>query len=229
MTKEDFLPTLSEKAQNIVNDNMKFWSNNRTFSVFYSNNCSKAVSKNNCDYVIYVKNDISKEIECRFLHEFFHCVQFEEGFPSLVGNDDKYKELATFLSSIILDLNVMKQLEDNGYFQHIKYIEKSIDSSIKFLELLEKYNLKEEITNTIDIINMAGLIITSELTNINNKKFVMLIKKLRPKVFEYYTVFFESLKMYSYNTAEDVKEIFEYLLKHFNLTSFIKIRTHCNY
>lgn len=224
MTKEEFLPTLSQKAQDTVNQNLQKFSK-LSFEVFYSDE-SKVVSDNTSHYVIYVKNDISDDIEYRFLHEFFHCVQDEESFPSIVKCDEEYEELATYLSSIILDLDVRERLEDNGYFQDLKYIKKLIKMYIKMLKLLKQYNDKQELTDINEMINLAGLIITSDIANINNKELVALTKMVRPKAISYYKVFCECIEKYSYNDAQDVEKIFKILIKRFNLSSCVEIQTH---
>lgn len=191
MTKEEFLPILTQKAQDIVNQNLQKFSK-LSFEVFYSDE-SKVVSDNSSHYIIYVKNDNPGDTEYRFLHEFFHCIQDEEGFPFIIKCDEKYEELATYLSSIILDLNVRERLEDNGYFQDLKYIKELINMYIKMLKLLQQIHDKHELTSVDEMIELGGLIITSDIAKIDNKKLVSLIKRVRPKVIAYYKVFSECI------------------------------------
>ncbi len=224
MTKDEFLPTISQKAQDIVIYNLKPFKNNPSFTVFYSDD-SRIVSKGNHDYIIYVKNDDSDDTEYRFLHEFFHLVQEEEGFPHITARGEEYKELAAFLSSIVLDLDVRGRLESNGYFQDLKYMKKLIKAYIKMLKLLKQHNDKHELTSVPEMIDLAGLIITSDMANVNNKELILLIKAVRPKTISYYKVFCECIEKYSYNDANDVEKIFQHLINSLNFSSFVEIQT----
>lgn len=224
MTKEQFLQTLSLKAQNIVKDNLKKFPN-VTFKVYYAD-VSKMISEGNSNYIIYVKNDVLEDIEYRFLHEFFHCIQHEEGFPNLETISYKYKELSNSIMSLILDLDIRERLEDNGYFQDLKYIKKSISISIQLLKSIQRINNKEKLTSIDDFITYAGFLLTSDIAKINNKELFVLLSKQRPMVIRYYVVFTDSVKLYSYKNADGVSNIFSYILEKFKLDSFIKIQTH---
>lgn len=224
MTQNEFISTLSLKAQDIVNQNLQKFSK-LSFEVFYSD-VSKVVSDNSSHYIIYVKNDIPDDTEYRFLHEFFHCIQDEEGFPSIVKCDEKYEELATYLSSIILDLDVRERLEYNGYSQDLKYIKELITTYIKMLKMLQQIHDKHELTSVDEMIELGGLIITSDIAKVDNKKLVSLVKRARPKAIAYYKVFSECIEKYSYNDAKDVEQIFEILIDKFKLSSCLKIQVY---
>lgn len=142
MTKDEFISSLSEKAQNIVEQNLHKFSE-LNFDVFYSN-YSKMVSDSSSHYIIYVADNVKEDIEYRFLHEFFHCVQEEEGFPNIISKDEKYKELTSHLSSIILDLDVRERLEKNGYYQDLKYIKETTKAQIYHLKQLRQYPILRE-------------------------------------------------------------------------------------
>lgn len=222
MTKEEFLPILSQKAQDIVNQNLQKF-NKLSFEVFYSDE-SKVVSDNTSHYIIYVKNNIPNDTEYRFLHEFFHCIQYEEGFPSIVKCDEEYEEFATYLTSIILDLDVRERLENNGYFQDLKYIKELIKAYIKMLKLLQQFHDKHELTSIDDMITLGGLIITSDIAKVDNKKLVSLVKRVRPRAISYYKVFCECIEKYSYNDAKDVEKILEVLIKRLNCLLALKFK-----
>lgn len=49
------------------------------------------------------------------------------------------------------------------------------------------------------MIDLAGLIITSNIANIDNKRLVSLVKRVRPKAMWYYKTFSECIEKYSYN------------------------------
>lgn len=226
MTKEEFLPMLSRKAQNIVTQNIQIY-NNLTFEVFYSN-ASKVISNNAPSYIIYVKNNIQEDTEYRFLHEFFHCVQYEEGFPTIISQSEEYKDLASSLSSIILDLDVRERLENNGYFQDLKYIREFISVETKMLNMIKQYKDKTQLSNLYDYIDISGLLITSDIAKIDNKKLLNLVAMTRPKIIGYYKVFCDCLEKYSYSSCEDVEKIFNILIDKFNLASHIQVVHHTN-
>lgn len=223
MTKEEFLPTLSPKAQNIVQENLKLFHNNKTFQVFHSNE-SKVLIQSNSDYMIYIKNNSSEDT---FLHEFFHCVQHETGFPSLIYTVQQYEDLSTSVNSLILDLDIMERLENYGYTKHLKSIKKAVKMSTKLLRFIQQFNDKEELTNLYDIIGLAGFMLNSDIKNIKNSELSVLIKNTRPEALKYYSVFSECIKLYPYNTPDGVNNIFHYLLENLEFSSFMKIQTHC--
>lgn len=227
MTKDEFLLTLSLKAQDVVNQNLQKFSK-LSFEVFYSDE-SKVISDDSSHYIIYVKNDIPDDTEYRFLHEFFHCVQKEEDFPSIIADNEEYKELASYLSSIILDFDVRERLERNGYFQDLKYIKKLINMYIKMLQMLQQIHDKHELTNVDEMIELGGLIVTSDIAKVDNKKLVSLVKRVRPKAIAYYKVFSECIDKYSYNNAKDVNKIFEILIDRFKLSPYVEIQVHDTY
>lgn len=221
MTKEIFLPTLSPKAQSIVKEHFELF-HNKTFQVFRSDS-SRVEIQDNTDYKIYIKNNTSEDI---FLHEFFHCVQHETGFSQLTSTNPQYKELSESISSLILDLDVMERLENNGYNKHLKLIKKAVKMSTKLLRFIQQFNDKEELTDLYDIIGLAGVMLNSDIKNIKNKELYVLIKNTRPETLKYYSVFSECIKLYPYNTPDGVNHIFHDLLEKLELSSFMKIETH---
>ena len=194
MTKEEFLPRLSIKGQNIVEENLKLYARMK-FQVFYSD-VSYMESHSNSEYTIYVKKDVEEDIEYRFLHEFFHCVQYETGFPQLTAIDDKYKELATSISSLILDLNIRERLENNGYYQDIKYIKRSVKEVTKLLKMIQQFRDKTEMSSFEDFIDLAGIMLTSDFANVKNNELRVIIRKTRPVALRYYETFNTCIKLY---------------------------------
>lgn len=221
MTKDEFIVTLSSKAQSIVEEHLKLF-HSKSFQVFYSD-VSKVVIKDNSDYFIYVKNDKPEDIEYRFLHEFFHCVQYETGFPQLTNIDSEYEVISTSISSLILDLDIRERLENNGYYQDLKYIKESVKMQTRLLKMIKQIKDKEEMTSLDDIIGMAGIMLTSDIANVKNNELYSYIKITRPNAIKYYKILKDSVKLYSYNTALGVNDIFTYLLEKLELTAFMKI------
>lgn len=170
------------------------------------------------EYTIYIKYDDNKDtVETHYLHEFFHCIQYEEGFPSLLSYAEGDNLMAIEISSAILDIDVRNRLRDNGYSDDRKNISLSIQKTIKLLKMLQILKDKQELSSTSDLINTACLLSTANLYHINIKEVKFLLQKLRPKVIKYYNLLEKYLKQYPYDTPEGVKSIFENLLSDFGL------------
>lgn len=157
------------------------------------------------------------------MHEFFHCIQDKEGFPSLIPINNEYRDLAAELSSIILDLNIYKRLEEYQYYQTTKYAKEMVRKNIQVLEIINKYHDKKEFNSQEDFINLAGTIITSDILKVDNSKMVNLIKQTRYKAINYYKIFKDILDKYDYNVPDDVFLIFKILIEEFDLSSYVKV------
>lgn len=221
MTKDEFIPSLSAKAQNIVEQNLHKFSE-LNFDVFYSN-YSKIVSDGSSHYIIYVSDKVKEDIEYRFLHEFFHCVQGEEGFPTIISQNKEHKELAIYLSSIILDLDVRERLEKNGYYQDLKYIKETTKAQIYHLKQLRQYPILREQIDINEIISTSGLLITNDVANVDNTELIKFLKMTMPQVIKYYKIFCDCINKYSYSNPEDVRKIFETLIDKFDFSSYMEI------
>lgn len=223
MTKDEFFPTLSIKAQNIVQENLKLF-HNKSFQVFYSHE-SRTEIRDNADYYIYIKNDKAEDLEYKFLHEFFHCVQYETGFPLIVYTNFDYRIIATSITSLILDLDIRERLRKNGYYQDIKYIKEAVKLQTNILKMIERCKDEEEMTSLDDIVGIAGIMLTSHTADVKNDKLFLHAKSTRPLTVKYYEKFKSSIELFSYNSAVGVYNIFTYLLEELELKSFMKIES----
>ena len=217
---EKFVSSLSVKAQNIVKKYMEQYED-LSFEVLYTDE-TKMISENGT-YIICLDKKNTLDIEYRFMHEFFHCIQDKEGFPSLIPINNEYRDLAAELSSIILDLNIYKRLEEYEYYQTTKYEKELVRGDIQLLEIINKYHDKKELNSQEDFINLAGTIVTSDILKVDNSKMVNLIKQTRYKAINYYKTFKNILDKYDYNVPDDVFMIFKMLIVEFNLSSYVKV------
>ena len=81
MTNEEFINALSAKAKTIV-QNYQCKSKIQSIKVVLSDKSKMTIIDDS--YVIYVnQNNSLDEMEYLFLHEFFHCIQKDMGFPNL--------------------------------------------------------------------------------------------------------------------------------------------------
>lgn len=221
MTLEEFLPSLSVKTQNIVKSHIKTF--HKPVQVYLAD-ILKMRSKKSC-FEIYINNQIHGDYDEKFLHEFFHCVQEEENFPSLYALNNEHRELATSISSLILDVDIRERLINNGYSQCIDEVKYAIQKQTELLELLLLHKVNKQNKSILELIDVAGVIFTGNTLNLKNQRLMRLTKKLYPESLKYLTVLNESINLYSYNTADGLINIFNLLIKKLGLPLYITSQT----
>lgn len=115
MEIKEIYPLITKKTKNIINNNLPFKSGKSLFFDFgeYSH-----VKKEEDNYVIFVKKDKESEtFETTLLHEFFHCLQYEDGFPSITRIDGTKDKFIIELSSFVLDLDVGDRLSSIMFYK----------------------------------------------------------------------------------------------------------------
>lgn len=208
-----FIATLSEKGQKVVEEYFPHFKKKPTFAVTISD-VSKVLYDDDEKYKIFVKSGNKPEIEYNFMHEFFHCVQHEEGFPSLHITSTDAQIDGDILSSYILDFNVRYllkkyQYEDNSNYDIILY-----NTLFNIFNCFEKQSIAFLIGNRIDNGTAAAYLI-SQKDNSKNRKLLSLIKKRDKKTFEICQFFLKILSEYDYNTVEGVHNIFKCIQDYF--------------
>ena len=218
------LEMLSPKAKNIIKNNLPFKSDKELLCFFGDG--TYLINKNDY-YEICINNNT--EVNCfdeKFLHEFFHCIQYEEKFPHLNETDKKYNELATELSSFVLDLDVGDRLVTNGYARNSTFDE-SIIESFRLLEYVKIINDNKTFTSLIDAMGQGGILAHLKYFDDNNDKVEDLItktKNIRPIIYKYFKIMYKGIKMYSHNSPKDVYKIYKFLLRELNLQNYLSIR-----
>lgn len=221
MTQLEFLKELSIKAQEIVIHYLRMYPN--ISLEVKSGNVNKIRKGKSSHYAITLKTESKQIMEYEFLHEFFHAVQFEEGFPSVVAKQEEYVELATFLSSYILDLDIRARLEEYGYYQDLSNISKLVQSYIVYLNKIKQINNKVELMDMENQLSIAAILITSDIACIDNTELKNAVEFVRPQVMNYYKIFRESLCRFSYRNKEGAKKIYQYLVDEFGLNDVVEI------
>ena len=223
--KNNIISSFSPKTKLIINKNLPFKSG-KMLSCFYGSS-TYLISKD-LSYEIYIgRNTPILNIENKFLHEFFHCVQYEEGYPALIQLSQNYKELATELTSFVLDLDVGDRLVKNEYDRNLEYND-AINKSIRLFEYIKSINDNKTVTSLVDTIGQGG--ITAHLkyfdviSNKDIKELIILTKTVRPHIYQSYKIMYKGIKMYSHNSPKDVCKIYKFLLRELNLQSYLSIR-----
>ena len=222
MNIDEFLSTASQQATDVYNKFIPKFNENMVFEVYYDD--ASRVEHNEGLAKIHIKTEEDVRImEQHFMHEFFHCVQAVEGFPSLYWTDEKYKKMTIELSSAILDLDVRDRLKENGYSDEYDNVRILVNLLTKQIKLIEKLKDKKELTTIDDILNAAFALSTADIGNINTRQLKQMISIQRPKIMSYYRIIDKCLDTYTYKTPEGTQNIFETLINQLSLNEFMYI------
>lgn len=167
-----------------------------------------------------MKSGNASDIEYNFMHEFFHCVQHEEGFPSLYITNSDAKIDGDMISSYILDFNVRYLLKKYQYDDHNNHDINLYNSLYNIFSSFGKQNTNFIIKNRIDNA-MAVTYLIMQKDNNRNRKLLSLIKKRDRNTYEICQFFLKILSEYDYNTEDGIRHIFNRIQNYFNLESSI--------
>lgn len=140
MTNQEFINNLSPKAKSIIssyicNDN----SVKRDIIVYLTNDYTRVNISDPDKYIFEIKRqDSFYDMEYALLHEFYHCVQKDCGFPNITYIDNNYQNTSSYIASIILDCDVYNRLLDDGYKENPEILHK------RFLEIQALFLLLRE-------------------------------------------------------------------------------------
>lgn len=214
------LSIFSPKLREIVRQYFPFKSK-KTLSLIYDGN---TLVRHYCDeYEIHfclTSDQLSNDEN--FLHEFFHCVQKEEGFPSLHCNVSSFKNLETELTSFVLDFDVGDRLVTNGYRRSNKY-EASIILYKKAIHYIELLNNKTVFVSIEDEIGQSGMLAHLKYFNFKIDDLLITTKNVRPKIYKTYQIMYEAINSYPYDTIDGVYKIYQILLHKLNLQEYFSI------
>lgn len=217
------LSLLGYNAREVIKSSLPFKSG-KVLSIVYDNTTSIRYYKNEYE-IHFCLNDNQIVTDEKFLHEFFHCMQQEEGFPTLYGTNLKHKNLAVELSSFVLDLNVGDRLVANGYKRGLNYKD-AINKTKQLIEYVKSTNNKTIFTNIDDVVGQGGVLAYLKYFNSSNKEIEKLInytKNICPKIYKAYVIMYKGINMYPYNTPNDVYNIYNFILTELNLQDHIAI------
>lgn len=225
MNMNKFLELMSDKGISIIIDYVLLFSKKSSFTVTPSNE-SYVEFNDPENYCIYINTtELTKECEYVFLHEFFHCIQYEEGFPGIKPTSNEYKEFATEFGSSILDFNVRSRLESYGYFNHVEQLNHGYQILIDIYNSLFKLKEDEDISY-FENIQRATLLVTLYQGKIHNNdisKLLRLIRTVNPQTYEIYKLINKCFRMYNYDSKSGVYKIFKKLISELKLEKYISM------
>ncbi len=177
-------------------------------------------------YIFHIKEtDNFNDMEYAFLHEFFHCIQNEEGFPHVVCNNPESDKIAAILSSVVLDLNVINRLELHNYFENPLILDNMYHKLYVLFSAISNNNLFE-IESTFNSIYYACQLTYLEFMYPDKEKLSLLINKVKSKstlIYNLYVKVFNIIYKHNYNNKKGVYKIFKTLIKELCISENVSI------
>lgn len=191
------LSIFSPKLRKIVRQSFPFKSKKKLSLIYDGNTLVRQYSNEYEIHFCLTSDQLSNDES--FLHEFFHCVQKEDGFPFLHCKVSGYKNLETELMSFVLDLDVGDRLVVNGYNRGNKYIN-SIKLYKQVLYYIELFNDRIVLTNLEDEIGQGGMLAHLSYFGFGIDKLLIKTNNVRPQIYNTYKIMYDAIKSYPYNT-----------------------------
>ncbi|MCM1416378.1 MAG: hypothetical protein NC430_10700 [bacterium] len=208
ISAEDFINQLSDKGKSIVNEYLSNFKKKKSFKVFYSDH-SYVKYSNPEQYLIFVNANDADNIEYNFMHEFFHCVQHEDDFPSVYAKHEEYQQFANELSSYILDFNVNHMLSEYLYVNQEENIYNLYNKLYKYFSSINSNMIrKQDIIFEISVAMALTALSFSTLSNSKLKKILSLVKNGNGKIYHIYKSFYQIIKTNDFNAKEGINKIF---------------------
>ena len=228
MNNQEFIDKLSSKVKQIVlNYEYKNPTKNRIIVQITDERTRVDLSYDN-KYIIEIKySPIFNDMEYGFLHEFFHCVQYDEGFPYVVPITFQYHKMASAISSIILDLDVQDRLTKYGYKYNSTLLKESIDTIRKSI-IISSYDkeVKQEINEINQYIYICCKIAFIRI-NYNNedevKQLLNIVKQYKPDIEKIQSIIYDSIYSIGYNTPKKVYKFLKKIIRELKLNKFVRI------
>ncbi len=228
MTVNEFINALSPKAKQIIY-NYEYINNNRnTIIINFTDSRSQVNLSHQDRYIIEIKrNPILYNMEYDLLHEFYHCVQIDQGFPSVDHTLSKYQKLATIISSAVLDLDVNERLVKVGYPLNYFYLKRSLDEIRKIILISNNDSSVNqeihEITNYMYICTKIAFI----RINYNNQnevdQLLQILKNNAIDCFKTQSIIYNTIVKTGYNTPQKSYKTLKTLIRELKLNDYIHI------
>ena len=183
-------------------------------------------------FVIEINENYTGNIfEEIFLHEFWHCVQVSQGFPTVEPKDNKDKDsllISNEISSAILDINIantfrlyrIKETPDTMYKAKMGWIKKLSRNSVP-APFVDEYDKLSKQT-ALHMINLVFSNIPKYQKEAVEKE---LYKYRQSLLFRYYKIVKTIIKRCDVNTPEGCLQIFTDIIKELQLTDKLTIIT----
>ena len=229
MTNQEFLDSLSDKAKNIIQDYECQTQKNNV--IVYLDNRSFMEANIDGTYIIHVNQNNPFDImEYEFLHEFYHCVQKDEGYPHISQTHIKYQKLAAYLTSVVLDLDVINRMNNIGY----SYDDSTLDEKVKtIIKLIKLSSLDIEVRNEIhELFQYNKLCLSIAFCRIlysNQYKInyiLQLAENNTPYIYKTQSIIYNTITKIGYDTPRKTYKIFKTLIRELKLSDYVTISPH---
>ena len=228
MTSQDFLEKLSPQAKQIVSNYININSNKNKITVFITDYRSQMNAAIQDEYIIEIKqNPIFYQMEYEFLHEFFHCIQKDNGFPHIHAISPTYTKMAANISSVILDLDVTERLSKVGYPFNPNCLEESLNSVRKLLVISNNdSSVKKFIYEPNQFIYMSAITAYIRINYDKQNRIDQLLDIMKlylPDMYRSQSIIYRSIKRVGYNTPQKVYKLLKILIRELKLEKYIEI------
>lgn len=225
MTNQEFIDNLSPKAKTILNGQYKR-KTNKTIEISVHDKHTRVGLDHPTVYPIEVRyREPFYDMEYSLLHEFFHCIQIEEDFPSTSFLDEKYQQMSIDISTLVLDLDVHDRLLKHGYYTP-NYINKTFNEFKYSISLLiDKKNIMfaNEIEQRIRV-SYKLILLNKEFDNPKEVAHMHnIIKKKLPLVYKTYNIMNTAIQTHGFSTPEEVTNSFKAIIQGLGLEKYIII------
>jgi len=232
MTSQEFIAKLSPAAHEMMTRYQ--FKETKPLELHITNNEENPcymVYDNPDSYPVYINADfLGPAAEVKFMHQFCHCVQMEEHFPTVKcidDNDNDAKTLAAAINSIVLDMYVNSVMKRYGYVQNKNELLKN------YTELTYRFRYFKE--NHIDVSKLGnkyseylyGVSIASVYFDCDTKKARELQKDAMAtsaNIRQYAGTLINVIKAYDFNSAIGCHYIFDHLLSDLKLTDILYVK-----
>ena len=228
MNNQEFIEKLSPKAKQIINNYEYKNPHKNHIIVQISHNRSQVNVGYQDRYLIEVRyQPIFSKMEYEFLHEFFHCIQYDEGFPHIISITSRYNKMASAISSAILDLDVHDRLINNGYMYDSTLLKKSIDTIRKSIIIsFHDKAIKQEINEINQFIFICCKIAFIRINYKNQNEINQLlnvINRYAPNIGKAQSAIYNAIYKTGYDTPAKVYKVFKQIIRELKLSNFVKI------
>lgn len=227
MTNDEFINALSPKAKQIIESYACKRKKNRIIICLNEEHTKVDVSDPN-QYIIEVRQTASLyDMEYRLLHEFFHCVQMEEGFSYVSQTSVEYGRIASAISYVVLDLDVNNRLEEVGYPYNPDGLKNILDTTWK-LTIMAKTDatVERELHKPNEFFYRCAITAFIRI-NYNNAdeigKLLNLLKQNAPDIYKAQAVIYNTVKEVGFDTPKKAYTVFKTLIRELRLENYIQI------
>lgn len=226
MTNNEFLNSISKNAKNII-FNYQLKSNKNIIKVFLDNKSYVDYGYENM-YIIYVnKNNPIDIMEYELLHKFYHCVQKDQGFPSATQKNIIYQKLAGYISSVVLDLDIIEHLDELGYKFDDNYLYRNIQNYKSLIEM-SKFDKEayKYLYNINEYVHICSMFAFCRLKCSNKNPINQLLQTLKiteRTIYDSQEIIYNAIARYGYRTPKKALKTFKTIIRELELDSYIEI------